>query len=374
MRHRKSCLAAVGLGTALACTGLGLAAAVPSGAVTSVPAFASVPLSSSLAGAPEVAAGTAAAGSTVVLFQEPPQSVFKAHESFALTPLSRSTVTNGTWQLRMPATALKAGVANYEVMKFTPTGAFVTFFGESNAATPAMKSLTQWKAVARSATVSPAMKAAVAIPDSCGGLFMKGLGEQKTLIGETFSSDGRARENFTYSVNANSSLGVAVSDTENSGYSQSGTETSSAGGSDAFNAVYGAVNEYYDTYYGHDLYYESCYIAPGVYDSYYTTHNTGWTTGAAEYSVSSPPYNAQVCSPEPPAGIKVYVNRSAAITWSNGFVVEGIGLSAQSGYTTQVESESTWPANSNKTWYNRNRGVHNYPLLNGSIIAVARGV
>jgi hypothetical protein len=73
-----------------------------------------------------VAAGTAPAGSTVVLFVEPPTLTFKAHRSFTLTPVSRSTVTAGKWKLRLPmaSAAVRAsfeptGIANFEVMNFT---------------------------------------------------------------------------------------------------------------------------------------------------------------------------------------------------------------------------------------------------------------
>jgi hypothetical protein len=365
--------------TTLAMTGVGFGVASSAQAAAIVPAFSSVPLGSSLA-APEVAAGTAPSGSTIVLFVEPPTSIFAAHKSFELTPVTRSTVSAGKWQPRLPVTAAvraneePSGSANFEAIKFTSNGTEITFFGEQSASHPAMQSLTQWKAIPVSKTSISAFSPAE--PDSwCSSNFVRALGEQKTLVGETFSSDARATLNFIYATNATSSLGVAASATAaNNSFSASGTETSTAGGTDKFSAIQGAHNEYYDTYFGHSLYKQSCFYGKGPGTTSYNTVNTGWTTGAAQTSVTNPPYNAQICSREPVIAFEVDVNKSSAIQWSNGFTLEGIGLSAQTGYATNAEVDTKWPANSNKTYYNRNCGVHADPDLNGSLIAVARGV
>jgi hypothetical protein len=377
MRRTTTVLAGVAI---LAMTGVGFGVASSAQAsVLLVPAFSSVPLSSSLS-APEVAAGTAPTGSTIVLFVEPPTSVLAAHKSFTLTPVTRSTVSSGRWQLRLPVTAAvraneePSGSANFEAIEFTSTGTDITFFGEQNTSRPALHSLTQWKAIPIARAT--ALPSSPLVTDSwCSNSFVRVLGEQKTLVGETFSSDARATLNFTYGTNATSSLGVAASATAaTNSFSESGTETSSAGGSDVFNAVKGAHNEYYDTYFGHALYKQSCFSGKGGSETSYHTVNTGWTTGAAQTSVVNPPYTAEVCAPEPPIGVSVRVDRSSAIDWSNGFTLEGIGLSAETGYATNAEVDTSWPANSNRTYNNRNCGVHNFPDLPGSLIAVARGV
>ena len=367
VRHRnlKSIAAAALLSGGL----MAVAPAVDSGAVSAVPTFTSVPLSSSIRSGVTVAYGTAPDDARIVVYSEPQFGRTKMTSSATEKPISRANVLHGHWVLKVPARRgpISSRSSNYSAIMYTATGAAIAFFTSTAGDKGSPTLLTQWTPMGRTRDSSSPLRGG----PGCQTHLRQNLGLRDTLVGETFSSDKRAWNRFTYTTGATTEVGVAVSPTGAAGsFSQSGTQSQTATMVQRFFGYSGPYYTYEFAAYQYGLFVKEC---GGGYTKWYT-QATGLTTGASQRTVGGTPYAAHVCALEPAQGFQVTVDRSRALTWSNGLVLEGIGLSTQTGFTSDGSVTQRWPSNYSRSSPNRNCGVHAAPDLDGSLIAVARGV
>jgi hypothetical protein len=198
------------------------------------------------------------------------------------------------------------------------------------------------------------------------------------LVGETFSTDSskQAKQSFEYDNGSTSTIGVGGGESEAlSSSTQTWTSTVSAGSGFNYASYSAQSNVYYKTTFHYVEDHMQCADTQAhSLTYYYQTVNKGWTQGTTSERVTKAPYAAPYCVPEDAHGGTLFVDKSTAVTWSNGLVIEGLALSTSSGYTTDTKATFTWPASRSMASPNRWCGKDAYPNEKGSYIAIQKGV
>jgi hypothetical protein len=183
---------------------------------------------------------------------------------------------------------------------------------------------------------------------SCSTTKIANLGNKWIPIGGLFSSNSGSAVDFQYSSGQSSSLGVAVSQkSSTAGFSASGTYSLSSTGTIDFPTMSGTGSKLAKTLFRFGNYDMRCVaIHPSGYT--YTTHVYTvradlWVGGQAFTNVSSP--SATYCAPYLKGGSYTKEN-SKQVTWSGAASFYGVGLSAQTGWTTKGKLVYGFPGRS----------------------------
>jgi hypothetical protein len=171
----------------------------------------------------------------------------------------------------------------------------------------------------------------------CGETYVRDLGSQRTIVGQSYTTSTGAWQQLSLSSGASSELGVGISVSGAYGsYSSAGTESKSSSTTVQFPQLSGWYRYYGWFTYG--KYSRWCYP---VYDpskkyvyQYVARPVTGGINGADYVSLGTAPA-ANYCDKMGP-GAKYSTDSSKARTFSNGveiFNVIGINLSSRTGYT-----------------------------------------
>jgi hypothetical protein len=168
-------------------------------------------------------------------------------------------------------------------------------------------------------------------------VFQSDIHSEQTRIAQSYSTIAGMTQNLTFTLNQTSNLEFGISETGDDG-SWTGTGTldysiTDSGGSEQdFTPQTGKSMNHWITYFEWGKYEvpNSC-----PQDDYYQTQAYQWDAGVGYEHPSGAPA-ATYCKPES-SGAKFKKNSATAATFSVGFTVQGVGLMAQSGYTSGLQ-------------------------------------
>lgn len=276
-----------------------------------------------------------------------------------------STDATGQFRLSVPSVDSllpglgRDGVANFSLVATAPgaTTAFglsrgvdtVTIGGVSErllAADPAAESVSlTLGGAARTdsgsgseSTPTPAPDPHGAMQKACWSVYAADLGNRVALVGQHASTTPYVTSNFRYTSGSSSTVGVGFSMSGSAGtWSQSGTHTVSSSGTVGFAPKTGAGYWGRRTYFALGKYQVMCGDGMGSAFTYYEARVRTWAGGATTANWGTAP-SATHCVPQEATSF-FDRERSAAITWTNGFDTSGpigVDLSIQTGYSSSA--------------------------------------
>jgi hypothetical protein len=179
------------------------------------------------------------------------------------------------------------------------------------------------------------------------------------LVAELYTGP-HATVDFTYSVGAQSTLGVGVSVSGSGGsFSQSGKVTVASTGSVNFAEVPQNQRRVQETQWRYGKWDVSCPLAPR-----YEARPHSWIGGSTYYNAAATPA-APYCTPYL-VGDRPSIDQHRAIEWSNGVKISaliGVDLSSTTGFTTSAGQKWTFKANGKLC------GTNDYPFSARTIVA-----
>ncbi|RIJ77455.1 hypothetical protein D1871_06940 [Nakamurella silvestris] len=198
-------------------------------------------------------------------------------------------------------------------------------------------------------------------PDTIGGVVQPAQGSCSSMtttnvanlppgwviVGQSFSGTAYVKANFKYTSGATSEFGVAASTTgaEGTWTANVGVTTSTAGQSETdFPTKTGKGKYFYETTFNSSKFKLGCYHYNTTQWTYsYQVRATDQFGGAKAVSTTNTS-GATECIPYN-KGTTLRVNKSKAITWSNGFQINSpiatVALSSRTGYSTSAELDYT---------------------------------
>ncbi|HEV8065391.1 MAG TPA: hypothetical protein VGP46_11190 [Acidimicrobiales bacterium] len=176
---------------------------------------------------------------------------------------------------------------------------------------------------------------------SCGQpQYDLGYSPQWDVIGQTYIDNaGGTTATVDYTAGSDSTIGVGISSSGSAGtFSGDGTDSVSSDAKENFPIEGNNTYYYYLTEFSSALYRTTCYNSlNGDYTYTYQTRNIGWDGGTRLQNAGGAP-SVHDCSPYIP-GSGLNLNRTAAVTWSDGYDlgnVLGLNLSTQTGYSSST--------------------------------------
>lgn len=258
------------------------------------------------------------------------------HEVPLVTLGSATTGPDGRYEIRVPdgllAPEATDGVVNLEV----DSGSGSAFFPVTIQRMPGNASVAAaaHPATANVAALSPVMPAA-----HCGVAYVRSLGKVWTRVGQTYVVPRGVRQTFSYSSGQASTLGIAEEDNVGSAaWHESGSASWSVDSGVGYPVRHRGYEWYY-TLFRHGEYAKFCTNChPGRPNpnicSWFTRVN-GFAAGALITNPRTAPRTPSgYCSYFIP-GSDFFKDYSRAVTWSAGFSLFGVGLEAQTGYSTE---------------------------------------
>jgi len=389
-RPARTALAAVGLLAGTAVVGNVDPAAPAAAATPAMPAaFPALPDSDSIDARPLVSgtitsqAGKRPNGGYVLVFALPSQAVIEASARpggrYDLTPVSRATVeVDGTFTARLAPTVDLSryradGFVNFEAWAVSgdqlgswgfsrtvsPSGELLSESGDSIITTvplPAGRRGSQPSAGSSGAAsvATPSVRIVtqrapktLSTSDTAAAFGCSYVGprynNRSVVLGQIYHYNKGVASRFNYRVGAESSLGYALKVAGSTGgWYQGGTTTRSTTVLTTWPSYTGLAKRVFRSAYDYGRYY--CLTPPATYT--YKVQAISYAGGGNSYPTSHRP-QVPYCTPTYGVGYRVSVIRNKNLTFSNGASLAsiiGIDVSAQSGYSTEVNLDFRFKA------------------------------
>jgi len=186
----------------------------------------------------------------------------------------------------------------------------------------------------------PSLPNAANMLTNCSTRLLSGTSRDiKVVVNQSYSTVGGVRTDASYTVSAESAMGVAVSSSSAGPWKIEGSVTKTSDSTTDFSPTLHGNDRYYLTTYRFGKFRTGCVFPDGGSLVYYKIRAYAFPGGADKKGAATP--SASYCSSSFNAGSAFTKNQSTAIRWLNGIALSdfyGIGIDAWivSGYTTRV--------------------------------------
>lgn len=185
---------------------------------------------------------------------------------------------------------------------------------------------------------------------SCTTTKVANLGNKWIPVGGLFSTNAGATVDYQYSSGQSTSLGVATSQSgHNVGFKASGTHAVSSSSTLDFTTLSGKGSKLARTLFRYGNYKTHCRVFHTNGQSFtsttYTVRPDLWVGGTGFIAASTP--SATYCAPYT-KGSAFTKDRDKQVTWTGALSVYGVGLSAQTGWSTKGKLAVKFPSAAGK--------------------------